>query len=1338
MPTSPNKRWSPAKASWLESALNRPESPTKRSAPALPFGQQPEWKSQLAKLKAQRQAAAQQQAGSEDETSVATPDRLDSVGPGGNVTKPALPLKKSMSVMAKGGAAQTETEHEKETGSGSGSGSGSDEAAERPASKSGAPPARPDKSAALRRSLEQKEFDALGSSSATPTETVATTTSGKEKDRPAPPPSASKPSLATSPSSSNPLLSRINSLNSTGSSPRTPSPNKLRESPSQFDFRANLRKRDGGSDSRRSPTIGAAGTTHPTNLPSSSGGQSNELQNAFAKLKRTNTGAGSSPPVKPPMAFKDEFRENITRGKDALNQTGGPKKSERVDEFKESLNQQRESFKIKDETGHPVGLRGRTGSILEKKAEAVPEALERRRALKSSMDLRSAASSRSATPAVQSSALPDLPQIQPLSLAKKLPAVERPAAESEAGADSQENDAGSTEDQPAQQSTRPLPPALASRVNPGLASLLSRGRSTPNLLDSSSRGSSASSAVRSGAPSRQDVAAPTGAGGTPGQGPALTHMTKGRARGPKRRAPKAAAAPAAAKQAGLGPSSGHSAPVGQARVGVKSLQDWKNSKSTGPAPPVAKKSDDVRRISGSLSKRSSTESLGRENGSKADARERPAPPPLAKKPSVETLDTEQGAPRLAKKFSFETRPVPAPPTSTTTASLADKPPARAPVSSISDRLNKLQGGPMPLRTLRKSPTWGGKSAAESDAAAEAEARPPVPEKDGVGVEMPKKSPPPLRSPSSRVQLGGAGSSESQFPALQKARTWGARTPLSTQIYLFASCDMALRTGPRRTIDGRHLLPASHPLLVSKTQRIPKPPSHDLSCFPLMSDECSNSATISPVPEASGTSSSEPVSGTDPELQKPARRRPTPLNLQGLPSVPLQPTSRQNKPLPSPQISPYPERQVAGTLFASFFDMPPRNEDKVSVDPAPFFERSTGTGTALENPTTVSAQIWEVQASDVRTALSAGSKHVLFDDRMYLLQHTIEKPHGVNAVQTYLWVGDEVTESSFNDVSAFARKTAKDQYSKLQVINQGRETACFTQALGGIIVIRRGRSARTRDAPSSYMLCGRQYLGQIMFDEVDVSASSLSSGHPFILVTSNGQVYLWEGQGSGADELGSARLIAMDLLLTGDIKQVLEGEETDDFWALLASAARDARYHDNDSNNNRIEAALAPRQAGPAHWRCKRTSEKYAIRLFRVDHDLGRRVPFWARRVSGQSPVRAPNAVVQEIERYVQRDLDPAHIHIVDAFFEIYVIVGERAAARHAEFATALFFAQEYAITAVSMEDRPFLPHVSVALYGVPNDVKRAFRKWQEQEPVAGAGLKQPDLINLRAAIEAIR
>lgn len=62
---------------------------------------------------------------------------------------------------------------------------------------------------------------------------------------------------------------------------------------------------------------------------------------------------------------------------------------------------------------------------------------------------------------------------------------------------------------------------------------------------------------------------------------------------------------------------------------------------------------------------------------------------------------------------------------------------------------------------------------------------------------------------------------------------------------------------------------------------------------------------------------------------------------------------------------------------------------------------------------------------------------------------------------------------------------------------------------------------------------------------------------------------------------------------------------------------------------------------------------------------------------------------------------------------MYVIVGARAQPQYASFRNALDFAHEYAILAAGVEDRPFVPVSSVVLEGVPRDLKRVFRKWDE-------------------------
>ena len=87
--------------------------------------------------------------------------------------------------------------------------------------------------------------------------------------------------------------------------------------------------------------------------------------------------------------------------------------------------------------------------------------------------------------------------------------------------------------------------------------------------------------------------------------------------------------------------------------------------------------------------------------------------------------------------------------------------------------------------------------------------------------------------------------------------------------------------------------------------------------------------------------------------------------------------------------------------------------------------------------------------------------------------------------------------------------------------------------------------------------------------------------------------------------------------------------------------------------------------------------------------------------------------ITELSPFSQTDLLPSNIYVLDAFFEMYIIVGARSQHQYAAFRNALDFAQEYAILAAGMEDRPFVPVSTVVLEGIPRDLKSVFRKWRD-------------------------
>ena len=214
-----------------------------------------------------------------------------------------------------------------------------------------------------------------------------------------------------------------------------------------------------------------------------------------------------------------------------------------------------------------------------------------------------------------------------------------------------------------------------------------------------------------------------------------------------------------------------------------------------------------------------------------------------------------------------------------------------------------------------------------------------------------------------------------------------------------------------------------------------------------------------------------------------------------------------------------------------------------------------------------------------------------------------------------------------DAQLFCRKVARENSAKLEVIKQGKEAASFIQALGGIIITRKSKSS------SLYMLCGRRHLGHISFDEVDLDPNSLCSGFPYIVSARFGKLYLWKGRGSAADELGCARLIGMDLGLTGEIEEVDEGNEPAQFWETLSAP----KGHQMPSVSE--------------HWAQKGKHDQYACRLYRVQAEQAKSMSFWGRR--GSSPAK-PTVQAQEITPFCQRDIEASHVYVLDAYFEIYV------------------------------------------------------------------------------------
>ncbi|KAI1434417.1 hypothetical protein GGR50DRAFT_704358 [Xylaria sp. CBS 124048] len=409
----------------------------------------------------------------------------------------------------------------------------------------------------------------------------------------------------------------------------------------------------------------------------------------------------------------------------------------------------------------------------------------------------------------------------------------------------------------------------------------------------------------------------------------------------------------------------------------------------------------------------------------------------------------------------------------------------------------------------------------------------------------------------------------------------------------------------------------------------------------------------------------------------AARRPSrvaatePLNLQ---TRPLPATPSRGIPLQDPKtisvMSPTgsPTKQSAETsvVLQDFFGSE-RPKRKYSVDAAEMLIERPDVMTPKTR--TLSAQFF-LFTSGRKQVVPAHYERTLFEREMYLCSHSFKNEAGQTTTEVYFWIGDEVSESIANDAILSAAREARSLGGPLIKFKQGKETPGFLQALGGIVITHRG-SANMYDSLAPRMLCGRRYHGHVVFDEVDYAPSSLCSGFPY-LITQGGKCYLWKGKGSNIDELSCARLIGTDYALSGEMEEVEEGFEPATFWNLFGGA-------------NRLGSA--------DHWRLKPNYDRYCSRLFLSD--------------------AASKQQIVELPIFTQADLLPTNIYVIDAFFELYIVIGARAQSQYTSFHNALDFAQEYAILAAGMEDRPFVPVSTVVLEGIPRDMKSVFRKWQE-------------------------
>lgn len=1085
-PASPSKRWSPTKASWLEKALNKPESPKPRIVPP----QQPSWMMDITKAKQQR--------GSVDlGRSVATKEVMDrslarSPSPGIQSRPQSVeaPQRALISRVAtkNGGPILNETD--------------STRIVEQLVAVENIVQDGPsdEDARAMNHTAEIKNPAELGGSPSPPISFQLSTTEGgipssERGSIPSPKPESPPPSKTSIEGLQ--ARNRLVSTSDTKPKPKTP-PKK--------DFRSVLKTR-----------------------PISDGRQNREeaeFKNVFGKLKRTETQNYVAP---------DELKENILRGKAGLAATGGPKKTERRDELRESILRQREAMK----TGAPPGIpkKPRGISVLPDRDSPPPEAITKRLGLTKAENgsINASTNTQDEVERVSTATPGGRAEFLPLRVKLKPTAPEK------------------------QQATNNTQIGLPANSKPGdqfsssLAGLLKRGPSSLAKADGSRTNLLVGNTI---------LADSTDGHSTSGH--SLTHITKSRSKGPKRRLPQSAKFDARKTEITSNTNRNE-------EPGAPEMTQSPAPEETLPSfiASNALETQLLRGISNTNQRLSQLPSQRRLSAETSLVKKLKHSPPKAKSEVKESRSANSRTPTPVKQMS--------------TSSPKSE---QIIIQPISESANwKLLSPATDL--LQRAPITTGEKGQPLES----------PEK-GISPKRAKREAFELKkSPSPSLNLATSARSPVIFPSRENDKISLGDKGLNFLEGQIEPVGLGIQTGIRDST-------------------VEAPPDSSLPSTPI------------------GSLSSKKLPRSPP---LPGRKPGSIVNR--VPSIagPIQ----ERKPAPLCQF------RERSRILASFFEESSSLKPKITVDTQAVLA-SRPKDDCQDKIKTLRKQIYLMTGGGKLMPVPSHQEHILFEENLYLCTHVFATAGGSRTAEVYLWIGDGVAEPAAEDAHLFARKVAREQNGKLITLQQGNETSNFFQALGGIVITRRGSGSRA-ESPSrtlaTYMLCGRSHAGQIAFDEVDFDARSLCSGFPFLISARFGKLYLWKGLGSGADELGCARLIGMDLGLTGEIEEVDEGSEPDTFWESLPGGK---------------PRCITAEDGMPHHWHLKPSCDKYSSRLFSVNVEPTRPKSssssfIWGRR--GSTPQLESTdftAQIRELSPFTQRDIEKDGVYVLDSFFEIFL------------------------------------------------------------------------------------
>ncbi|KAK0280246.1 hypothetical protein LTR91_007057 [Friedmanniomyces endolithicus] len=1348
-PSSPSKRFSPTKSSWIESALTKPESPK----PSTARNAQPGWMANIAKAKAERASAE------------STPRTGTPRPPGDEGSRPASPVK---SASAPFGPSLLRSASSRSLAAGVRSSTpplmrtpvagprevpATDESTPshltEPSKTDGMEvPVRQVEPTPERQRSNARTFTAPQSEQAperlpdaTKTPTAPRSETREYNARPItlePRPAAAKPALELpssrsfiSPSPSTPTKAKPEIF--TKPKPETaPIPEQPLEN-AQTHTTSHADTHDSTARSVTGPP-GAAAAKPAIELPSSRSITSPSPLTPTKVKPEVLTKAKPETPAKPQTDFRntlrppragetksqgtpeflskfgqlrktqpekyvapDILRDNITRGKAELARTGGPVKTPRRDELKESLLAKKEDWKKAKEEGREL-----PGQVHERKTSAgvpvtppKPEALAKREWLGRSGEGGRAAGSpekgREATPEAltrqrtrREEVKPEPAQARPPTIATHDHATSEPLSK-------QQSAPAVIEHVPAPATAEPSS-KLAARFNPGLAGLLARG--PPGSANTSNAPS------RSGSPvvPQRATTLPSD-GGKDGvsmegssEGP-LKDMRKGRARGPKKRRgggeTGAADEDSAAKESTTAAREVDVKEEGDAPLSVPAVK---------PRAPVGSM---AALMAASLEKAAATQGGG-------PASQKPV---TSAKPSVafEEWEAQKAAKPAKRTAAFGQaeeereglKPATPAKSSSTFAKVEEremqKPAAPATPSAALAKQEEREGQKpaTPAKSLAFSmkPSRTAQEPPKSDNAKPARATHEPIESNvqnfkGFGWNN-------RAAPTPKPEDNKENSDET-LPSVKSAASFWGRQPPPKKADAPPQILLPSQRDEEAAMRSAGLLASSHTGSSSR-------------------DGSSNGLGISVEKRGGGSQATPPGSaGLPPRPVKSSRAVSGQL---GEASV--------NKGVPRLMAVARPST-TAEKLLVSTFGVVPTSDVPLMIDTRALVGEEQGRPATEVKTLRRSTQ--EILPDGSVVTLRQQEQYTLFDSSVYICTHTYLTPTSTKRTQLFIWSGTTAPHSAFSHAQTAAKNLARGPGTlPLQTITQGHEPAPFLQALGGILITHRGSRFH---ASKQYVLCGRQHLGHIVFDEVDLGLGSLCAGFVFLIsypvTLQRTELYLWKGAACAMEEVCAARLVGMEISEMGGIEEVEQGGEDPKFLGIFGVGA--------------VREGIAE---SSAMWEGKaRAPGRFEIRLYRVEEVVQKvslfagllsRRPSWNSRPPPSTRSASQDGAdikveAKRISPFTQTDLEAEGIYVLDAYTKLYILVGplfpstpERV--RDALLSQTLRFAEELARFPAENEGWEGSGRGFVILGGVPRDVKMLFRCWDEGRGLWGtAGL----------------